>query len=76
MPRMSGLEFLEEIRGDPELETAVVFVLTTSLDEEDRLQAYRKHVAGYILKSDPGDSFLKAVTMLDHYWRVVELPGA
>lgn len=74
MPRMTGLEFLEEIRSDPELERSVVFVLTTSNDDRDRVSAYQKHVAGYIVKSDPASGFMEAITMLDHYWRVVELP--
>ena len=75
MPRMNGIEFLKEIRNDPNLSKSVVFVLTTSSDEEDKLKAYESHVAGYIVKSDAGQSFMKAVDMLDRYWRVVELPN-
>lgn len=74
MPRMSGLEFLEEIRNDEELSKSIVFVLTTSNDDRDRLSAYEKNVAGYIVKSDPTNGFMEAINMLDHYWRVVELP--
>lgn len=74
MPRMSGLEFLEELRGDPELRRTLVFVMTTSADEEDRIRAYDKNVAGYVLKHRPGQSFLDAIGMLQHYWRVIEFP--
>lgn len=74
MPRMNGLEFLAELRADRELNTAVVFVLTTSRDERDRLSAYEKHVAGYIVKSNVADSFAEAMKLIDHYWRVVEFP--
>jgi CheY-like chemotaxis protein len=74
MPRMNGIEFLYEIRADPDLNLSVVFVLTTSNDEEDKLQAHKNHVAGYIVKSNAGESILKALDMLDRYWRVVELP--
>lgn len=74
MPRMNGLEFLEDIRNDPALRQSIVFVLTTSDDDRDKVSAYEKHVAGYIVKSDPSNGFMKAITMLDHYWRVVELP--
>ncbi len=74
MPRMNGLEFLAELRGDRELNTSVVFVLTTSRDERDRLSAYEKHVAGYIVKSNVADSFAEAMKLIDHYWRVVEFP--
>lgn len=74
MPRMSGLEMLAELRTDPRLHSAVVFVLTTSNDDEDKVKAYQQHVAGYIVKSQVGDGFLRVLEMLDHYWRVVELP--
>ncbi|TRX02919.1 response regulator [Candidatus Methylobacter oryzae] len=74
MPRMSGLEFLEELRKDPELHSSVVFVMTTSADEQDRISAYEKNIAGYVLKHSVGHSFMDAISMLEHYWRVVELP--
>ncbi|MBK9026776.1 MAG: response regulator [Propionivibrio sp.] len=74
MPRMNGLEMLAELRNDPRLTSAVVFVLTTSKSDEDKVAAYKQHVAGYIVKSQVGDGFLRIMEMLDHYWRVVELP--
>jgi CheY-like chemotaxis protein len=74
MPRMNGLEFLYELRKDPELTVAVVFVLTTSVADEDIFEAYRLHVAGYIPKHEMDKQFLTVVSFLDHYWRVVELP--
>ena len=74
MPRMNGREFLEEVREDAELRSSIVFVLTTSNDEKDRVEAYEKNVAGYIVKADAEKTFTDAVEMLDHYWRVVEFP--
>jgi CheY-like chemotaxis protein len=75
MPRMGGLEFLVELRKDPALRASVVFVMTTSAAEEDRVRAYNKCIAGYLLKHSTAHSFLDTVTMLDHYWRVIEFPG-
>jgi CheY-like chemotaxis protein len=74
MPRMGGLEFLDELRKDPELQRSIVFVMTTSTAEEDRFRAYNRNVAGYVLKTSAAHSFIEAVTMLDHYWRVIEFP--
>jgi CheY-like chemotaxis protein len=72
MPPMGGLEFLEELRGDPTLRTTVVFVLTTSNAPSDRRACYEKNVAGYMLKQQPGKSFLDAISMLETYWNVNE----
>jgi CheY-like chemotaxis protein len=75
MPRMSGLELLRRIRADKSLRDLVVFVLTTSNDDQDKFEAYNLNVAGYMLKSDMANSFVKAVEMIDRFWRVVELPA-
>ncbi len=74
MPRMDGLEMLAELRKDPNLSDSVVFILTTSKTEEDKVKAYAHHVAGYIIKSDVGEGFMSVMEMLGNYWRVVELP--
>jgi CheY-like chemotaxis protein len=75
MPRMSGIEFLDELRKDSSLDETVVFVLTTSEAERDRAQAYDKHVSGYLLKQRAGPAFVDAISMLEHYWRIVEFPA-
>ena len=74
MPRMGGMEFLDEIRRDPELRSTLVFVMTTSSSEDDRARAYARNVAGYVLKQQPGQTFLETIGMLEQYWRVVEFP--
>ena len=74
MPRMNGLEFLEAIRADEDLKTSVVFMITTSKAEEDKTRAYEKNVAGYIVKQDPANTFMQAVALLEHYWKIVEFP--
>jgi CheY-like chemotaxis protein len=74
MPRMNGLELLTKIRKDENLRHLIVFVLTTSNDEKDKFEAFNMNVAGYMLKSDMGNSFIRAVELIDSYWRVVEFP--
>ena len=76
MPRMNGIEFLKELRQDEDLKKSIVFVLTTSDSDEDKVEAYNLGVAGYILKSNPANAFLEAAALLDTYWRVVEFPAA
>jgi CheY-like chemotaxis protein len=74
LPLMNGLEFLRELRRDPEHGRAVVFVLTTSEAERDRQAAYDQHVAGYVVKSTLGHDFGPMLDLLERYQRVVSLP--
>jgi len=74
MPRMNGIEFLRELRADPELALTPVVVLTTSDDERDRVNAYNLNVAGYILKPVTFVSFVEAMATLNKYWTLVEMP--
>lgn len=74
MPRMGGLEFLEEIRRDDVLKSLVVFVLTTSKADKDISAAYDKQIAGYIPKANVGPGFLNMLELLGAYWKVVSLP--
>jgi len=72
MPRMGGLEFLKELRSDPALKSISVFVMTTSDEESDKFTAYNLNVAGYIIKPLSFESFVQAVSILDHYWKLCE----
>lgn len=74
MPKMNGLEFLRELRNDPELKSISVFVMTTSNDDQDKIEAYRLNVAGYILKPLSFEKFVNAVSILNSYWKLCEQP--
>ena len=50
MPRMNGIEFLTELRANPEFQHIPVFITTTSSMEEDRADTKNLGVSGYILK--------------------------
>jgi len=76
LPRMNGLELLEEIRADPALKDTVVFVLSTSRSEDDIAAAYDRCVAGYLVKGDLGRDFGGLLDLIAAYTRVVELPEA
>ena len=71
MPRMDGLEFLQEVRKDESLKKNIVFMLTTSADTEDKRRAYQMNIAGYILK----ENLTMLTEMLDYYRRVNEFPN-
>ncbi len=74
MPKMNGIEFLRELRADPELKQIPAIVLTTSNEERDKVEAYNLNVAGYILKPVTFSSFVEAIGTLNKYWTLSELP--
>lgn len=72
MPKMNGIEFLQEIRQDQALKHISVFVMTTSNEDSDKLNAYNLNVAGYILKPLSFEKFITSVATLDSYWKLCE----
>lgn len=74
MPRMNGIEFLQELRTDSHLRLIPVVVLTTSNADQDRIEAYKFNVAGYILKPVSFDTFVDVLAVLNHYWTLSEMP--
>jgi CheY-like chemotaxis protein len=76
MPRMNGIELLATIRASERYRDSIVFVLTTSNDEQDKLDAYNFNVAGYMVKTDMEASFMRAIELIETYWKVVEFPVA
>ncbi|HEY2216061.1 MAG TPA: response regulator [Solirubrobacteraceae bacterium] len=75
LPRKSGDEVLAEIKGDPELSTIPVVVLTTSQSEEDVLRSYKNHANAFITKPVDFDRFGAIVHQIDDFFiGVVKLP--
>lgn len=74
MPKMGGIEFLRELRADPNLRPLPVIVLTTSNEDKDKVEAYNFNVAGYILKPVTFTKFVEAIGTLNKYWMLSELP--
>ena len=72
MPKMNGIEFLREVRKDPKLKGISVFVMTTSNNDSDKIEAYDLNVAGYILKPLSFETFVEAVKKLSGYWSLIE----
>jgi CheY-like chemotaxis protein len=74
MPRMNGFEFLEAIRSDPDLRDDVVFVLTTSDADTDRMRAYQSQIAGYMVKAAVGPQFCRLAQLLGVYQNAIRFP--
>ncbi len=75
LPKKNGREVLAEIKGDPELQTIPVVVLTTSAAEEDILRSYQLHANCYITKPVDFEQFTKIVKLISDFWfAAVRLP--
>lgn len=74
MPRMNGIEFLREAKSDPALRGIPVVVLTTSREEQDRLDSFDLSVAGYMIKPADYLKFVEVIRTIDMYWTLSELP--
>ena len=74
MPKMNGIELLKAMRADDELKSISVFIMTTSNEDSDKFEAYSLNVAGYILKPINFEKFVTAVSTLNNFWKLIELP--
>lgn len=71
MPGIGGQEVLKVIKGDQDLKTIPVIVLTTSDSEEDILKSYQLHVNGYIKKPVDITGFQQVVRSIQEFWFVI-----
>lgn len=71
LPKVSGLEALEEIKADPKLKRIPVVVLTVSTREEDVVRSYDLGVNTFITKPVRFEDFIKAVATIEEYWIVI-----
>jgi CheY-like chemotaxis protein len=74
MPRMNGIEFLEQLRSNSKHKDAIVFVLTTSQYDEDKIKAYSYNIAGYMTKSSFGEKTDKFLDIIESYLEIVDFP--
>ncbi len=75
MPRVGGIEVLQRMRADERTKLLPVVVLTTSIEDADRVESYRLGANSYVRKPVDFDQFAKAVQQLGLYWLLLnEVP--
>jgi two-component system, response regulator len=74
LPKLSGLEVLERIKGDPATRTIPIVVLTSSREEPDIARAYELGVNSYIVKPVDFEQFVQAISEAGLYWLVLYEP--
>lgn len=75
MPVMGGIEFLRVVKGNElPLKRIPVVVLTTSEEQQDKVESFNLGVAGYIKKPVDYQRFVETMRTINAYWTVSELP--
>ena len=75
MPKMNGIEFLKVAKADKDMKKIPVIVLTTSKEDQDKVDSFELSVAGYIVKPVDYIKFVEAIRILNLYWTLSELPN-
>lgn len=75
MPVMNGIEFLQVVKVDSELKRIPVVVLTTSDEQEDKVESFELGVAGYMRKPVDYQQFVEIIRTIDAYWTISESPA-
>jgi CheY-like chemotaxis protein len=71
MPRMDGIQVLNEIKNDSVLKIIPVVMLTSSREERDLVQSYELGVNAYVVKPVDFNQFIDAVKQLGAFWAVL-----
>lgn len=74
LPKINGLEVLEQIRSDEKLKIIPVVVLTSSREEKDLVASYKLGVNAYVVKPVDFHDFVNAIKELGVFWAVINEP--
>ena len=74
MPIMNGIEFLQAVKNDDRFKRIPVVVLTTSDEQQDKLNTFNLGVAGYMSKPVDYRKFVQVMRSIDAYWTISEMP--
>ena len=74
LPKVDGLEVLRRIRADERTRLLAVVILTSSNEEQDLLEGYKKGANSYIRKPVDFNHFADAIRQLGLYWLVLNEP--
>jgi CheY-like chemotaxis protein len=74
MPKVDGLEVLRQMKGDDQLKTIPVVVLTSSREESDLVRSYQLGVNAYVVKPVGFEKFTDAIRQLGVFWAMLNEP--
>jgi len=74
LPKVDGLEVLQQIKSDDNLRMVPVVVLTSSREEKDMVTSYKLGVNAYVVKPVDFHEFVNAVKELGMFWAIINEP--
>ncbi|WP_157217540.1 response regulator [Flavisphingomonas formosensis] len=74
LPKVDGLEVLEQIKSDPRLRHTPVVMLTSSREERDLVRSYQLGVNAFVVKPVGFEQFFEAIQDLGMFWAVLNEP--
>jgi CheY-like chemotaxis protein len=74
LPKVDGLEVLQQIKSDEKLKLVPVVVLTSSREEKDMVASYTLGVNAYVVKPVDFHEFVNAIRELGVFWAIVNAP--
>lgn len=74
MPIMNGIEFLQAVKNDDRFRPIPVVMMTTSDDQQDKVNSFSSGAAGYVPKPLGYSQFVEVMRSIDTYWTISEMP--
>jgi CheY-like chemotaxis protein len=74
MPKMDGMEVMQQVKKDPELKKIPIIILSTTDDPIDIGQCHYFGCSSYIVKPIKYEKFVEAIRMLALFLKVIEVP--
>ena len=74
LPKVDGLEVLQQVKSDDKLKAIPVVVLTSSREERDMITSYKLGVNAYVVKPVDFHEFVNAIKELGVFWAVINQP--
>jgi len=71
LPRLSGIDVLNRMRGDSRTRNVPVVILTSSSEDEDMVKSYDSGANSYVRKPVVFTDFAKVVRELGLYWMLL-----
>ena len=74
LPKVDGLEVLQQMKSDQKLKMIPVVVLSSSAEERDVIESYQLGVNAYVVKPVDIQQFLEAIRKLGLFWALLNEP--